>query len=345
MKKLTNSEFLEKCYVYSDLYEYNNTNYINMRTKILVTCKIHGDFSILPYNHIVDNQGCKKCADKHKLTNISDDRLIIMKNIHSNKYVYTDLSINNGMIKIICNIHGEFVQSIHNHQKGHGCYECSLDDRRVIKYRVCTYCNSSKELFNFKRGYRKCNDCLELKVEHKVCRICNIDKDINEYLMRENKCYRNECKLCYEILHNNSSKNYRQKNKIVLREKNRIYHKKRLETDILYRLKVSTRNLIRKSLTKRGYTKTSRTYEILGCSYIEFKSHIEKLFSNGMNWDNRKFWHIDHIIPLDFALDENELLQLNHFTNLQPLWEFENLSKSNHIIDSTDLYYDILENR
>jgi hypothetical protein len=270
-----------------------------------------------------------------------------MKKIHSNKYVYNDLSINNGMIKVICNTHGEFIQSIYNHQRGHGCYECSLDDRKVVKCKICTNCNDNKELSNFKRGYRKCNDCLKLKIKSKICSICGLEKDIKDYYIRNKEImnYRTDCKYCISIRDKPIKKLYKEKNKIVLREKNKVYHKKRLETDVLYRLKVSTRNLIRKSLTKRGYTKTSRTYEILGCSYIEFKSHIEKLFSNGMNWDNRKFWHIDHIIPLDFALDENELLRLNHFTNLQPLWESENLSKSNNIIDNTDLYYDILENR
>ena len=38
-----------------------------------------------------------------------------------------------------------------------------------------------------------------------------------------------------------------------------------------------------------------------------------------MTWDNRNLWHIDHIIPLDFAENEEEMLMLNHYSNLQPL--------------------------
>jgi hypothetical protein len=39
-----------------------------------------------------------------------------------------------------------------------------------------------------------------------------------------------------------------------------------------------------------------------------------------MNWENYgKIWDIDHIIPLASAINEQEVLKLNHYTNLQPL--------------------------
>lgn len=52
-----------------------------------------------------------------------------------------------------------------------------------------------------------------------------------------------------------------------------------------------------------------------------------------MTWENRGEWHIDHIIPLASASTEEELLALCHYTNLQPLWAFDNLSKGAKIID------------
>jgi hypothetical protein len=99
----------------------------------------------------------------------------------------------------------------------------------------------------------------------------------------------------------------------------------------------SFRNLISNSLKRKGYSKKSRTYEILGCTYEEFKLYIEKQFTKGMNWENKGQWHFDHIYPISLAKDEEELIRLNHYTNFQPLWAIDNLKKSNKIIDNTQL--------
>ena len=42
-------------------------------------------------------------------------------------------------------------------------------------------------------------------------------------------------------------------------------------------------------------------------------------------------YHIDHIIPVSIATNEEELLKLNHYTNLQLLYPKDNLSKSNQL--------------
>lgn len=87
------------------------------------------------------------------------------------------------------------------------------------------------------------------------------------------------------------------------------------------------------ALRRGGYTKRSRTNEIIGCSWHMLVKHIENQFDKGMTWDNRGDWHIDHIVPLSSANNEKELLRLCHFSNLQPLWKEDNLKKSNKIIE------------
>ena len=47
-----------------------------------------------------------------------------------------------------------------------------------------------------------------------------------------------------------------------------------------------------------------------------------------MSWDNYGLWHIDHVKPLCLANDNNELIKLNHYTNLQPLWAEDNIKKN-----------------
>jgi hypothetical protein len=123
-------------------------------------------------------------------------------------------------------------------------------------------------------------------------------------------------------------KGYYQKNKQKINKKIRI----RRNSDQFLKLKSDIRSNISNAINRKGYTKRSRTHEILGCSYKDFKTHIERQFTKGMNWDNRDKWHIDHIIPMATAKTEEDVIRLNHYTNLRPLWAEENLSKSDKII-------------
>ena len=77
----------------------------------------------------------------------------------------------------------------------------------------------------------------------------------------------------------------------------------------IQRLKLCMRNSLNKSLKRNGYTKSSRTHDILGCSFEEFKLYLESKFESWMTWENHgKYnyefnygWDIDHIIPLSIA--------------------------------------------
>lgn len=94
-------------------------------------------------------------------------------------------------------------------------------------------------------------------------------------------------------------------------------------------MKRRLRNRTNKAFKRSRWDKQSKNSELLGCTWEEAFSHIESLFTEGMNWDNRSEWHIDHKKPLDLATNEEELRELCHYTNLQPLWAEDNLKKSN----------------
>ena len=90
-----------------------------------------------------------------------------------------------------------------------------------------------------------------------------------------------------------------------------------------------------KSLVYKGFKKES-AIDLLGCSLDYFKSYIESKFYIGMSWENHglKTWHIDHIKPcasFDLTKVENQKICF-HYTNMQPLWAFDNLSKSDKIL-------------
>ena len=90
---------------------------------------------------------------------------------------------------------------------------------------------------------------------------------------------------------------------------------------------------MRNSVNRYIKYKSKRTFEIVGCTPEFLKEYLEKQFKDGMSWENRHLFHIDHIIPLSSAKTEKEIYKLCHYTNLQPLWVDENLKKSNKIVE------------
>jgi len=101
----------------------------------------------------------------------------------------------------------------------------------------------------------------------------------------------------------------------------------RYRKDYLYAMKSRVRHRTREAFKRAKLTKPYKTNKLLGCNYETLCTYIEALFTEGMTWENRGKWHIDHIIPLASATNEEELIKLCHYTNLQPLWAIDNLRK------------------
>lgn len=108
-------------------------------------------------------------------------------------------------------------------------------------------------------------------------------------------------------------------------------YKEKNKTNPIMILQSSIRRTIGKSITNMGYKKNQRTHEILGCTWDEFKTHIERQFHKGMSWEGRSQWELDHIIPKHTAKTMEDLIALNRFTNLRPIWKSENRKKSGKI--------------
>jgi len=119
-------------------------------------------------------------------------------------------------------------------------------------------------------------------------------------------------------------------------DKIKAYNNTRTKTNIQYKLSKALRSRLYHAL--QGNQKTGSAVRDLGCSIDELKMHLESKFQSGMSWDNWSFdgWHIDHIKPLaSFDLsDRAQLLLACHYTNLQPLWAIDNLSKGDSIINA-----------
>ncbi len=107
------------------------------------------------------------------------------------------------------------------------------------------------------------------------------------------------------------------------------WKKRKRKSDPCYALKVSLGSRLRIAMKRKGMRKQHRTMSVLGCSIEFFKSYIESKFKPGMTWGNYGYrgWHLDHEYPLSRATSKQEIERLCHYTNIQPLWWYENFSK------------------
>ncbi len=111
----------------------------------------------------------------------------------------------------------------------------------------------------------------------------------------------------------------------------KTYIRERRKSDPLFAMQYRLRCRTAAAFRNQGYRKNTKTQETLGADWGVVKEHLESTFTEGMSWDNRELWHIDHIIPLASASNEEELIKLCHYTNLQALWAEDNLAKGDKI--------------
>lgn len=185
------------------------------------------------------------------------------------------------------------------------------------------------------------------------CRICLDVKDISLFPYRKDSGkHRTECKDCcrkrsrqwkrendfdrkqYQKHREKklaSAQAYRRnpENKMKIRSNQNSWRKKQMKNNPSYKI---AHNLRRRCLLAlHGKYKHDTTFKLVGCSAEELKKHLESLWQDGMNWENYGIggWHVDHKIPISsFDLTkEEEQRKAFHFSNLQPLWEKDNLIK------------------
>lgn len=191
--------------------------------------------------------------------------------------------------------------------------------------------------------------------------MCGIDKPFDEFTNVKYKGIikkRPTCKKCTSLrtkiwVEKNKDKrieyvkNYSETNKEKINLKSRVYYlnntdkakqysvkykKTRRQTDEVYRIADNVRKGILKAFANIKQKKNTKTANILGCSFIEFKQHLETQFEPWMTWDNYGLynatkqygWDLDHIEPLSSAKTIEDVIRLNHYTNFQPLCSYVN---------------------
>lgn len=165
----------------------------------------------------------------------------------------------------------------------------------------------------------------------KICPMCLQDKLLSEYNKNRSSHsgLASRCKECCKKI----TKQYRldnpEKYHLSTEKQSKKYHLKN-KNNLQYKIKKRLRTRIYYAL--RGASKFQTTFELLGCTYQEFIQYFKSKMTLDMTWQdvlNGKI-HIDHIKPCSsFDLSDFEQQKICfHYSNLQPLWAFDNLSKN-----------------
>lgn len=143
--------------IHGDKYDYSKSVYINSQTKLIIICKIHGEFKQIPNSHII-GRGCKRCGcvevmkDK-KLT--TDQFIKRASQLHTSKYDYSKTNYTgwDDKITITCKKHGDFTQTAGSHLSHKGCPKCksSINEDIIRKFLM-----DSNIKFNEQKTFPKC---------------------------------------------------------------------------------------------------------------------------------------------------------------------------------------------
>lgn len=197
----------------------------------------------------------------------------------------------------------------------------NINRRKPIINKICPVCNKEFKCNGNKRKY--CSRYCKYEGYKARIRQTLIDKKC-QYLHCNNIIKSNKRKFCCR--------------QCCAKENYRLSPQKYMAKSLKYvanniNAKIAKNLRIRLVHALRGNYKYGSAIKDLGCSIAEFNIYLENKFKEGMTWENYgSVWHIDHVKPLSkFNLTMREqVLEAVNYTNLQPLFAEENLSKSNN---------------
>ncbi len=239
--------------------------------------------------------------------------------------------------------------------------------------KTCTKCNKIKELSEFPKncrqsdGYRKdCKDCRKLyrlankkKISAQNKKYYNQNKKVilkqnavyretnKETISKQKKEYRltNINKIKEQQLHwriknrdvlSKKSKEYYNKNKSIINAKRRLKRipDNRYNESITYNINRRMSSSINRCLKENNFNKNNTSWlDYVDYTINDLINHLESQFQDGMSWENRSMWHIDHIKPKSLfkysSPNDEQFKECWALENLQPLWAFDNISKHN----------------
>ena len=222
------------------------------------------------------------------------------------------------------------------------------------KLKKCTKCEDVKSFDEF------CKDKYKKSGKSPRCKMC-----VNLYA-KKNKEKIKEYKKTYDQINkikiSEKKKEYREKNKGIINLQNKKYNfnnkeyhknyyalnkediiknaslnrKNRINIDPLFKLIIGIRHNVANSLKAKGYSKKTKTYNMLKCEYPLFMEWLNGLASNGYTYGIGNL-HLDHVVPISLSKTEDEAILLCHYSNYQLLSATDNIVKGNRYVNPLNL--------
>ena len=252
--------------------------------------------------------------------------------------------------KCRCNIRFDVtIEGFKVHDKINNHHTHTINPKTNKFFVLCERCRTKQHEFKEKNReharevYRLYISNPENKERHKLYQQSERYKESRK---NYNKEYKNKPEVIERV--REYGKEYKKRPEV--KERRNIRQKTGYHEDIAKRFRHNlsrTLNTKIKTVMKGGCLRGKNTIEYLGCSMDEFIQHIENQFEEGMSWENYgrkrnvRCWHLDHIIPALFKENEDDndedvsvdtIIKRSHYTNFQPMWEDENISKSNKYV-------------
>lgn len=202
--------------------------------------------------------------------------------------------------------------------------------------------NEYREKYNLKRKQEIREYKRKWYLKHKSDIVKWQKEHWQEYTEKRRKGYQKSRKKNQEYAmeyyrgHKDKMLAYSKKYLLEHREERRVYknrtEREKRENNIEYKIACGLRSALNKVLKRQNAKKSNHTLKLVGCTVEYLKRYLEDRFLHGMTWDNYGFygWHIDHITPCVFfdLTKPKEQRKCFHYTNLQPLWQKDNLEKN-----------------
>lgn len=202
------------------------------------------------------------------------------------------------------------------------CKKCRYEQKCAlpkVKYEVvkedkcCSKCKTLKPYIEFNV------DSTRISGLHPQCNVCRASNNKTLYV-KKSESIKVKSKIYYNKI----------KNTPEFSEKRRQYQNNKEKTNPAFKLQRRLRNRLYYALFNKTWKKGTHFSEYIGCSLEELIIHLELQFTEGMTWSNygRNGWHMDHVTPLSSSQTELDMYKLSHYTNLKPMWERDNIVKS-----------------